>query len=63
MTITMLGILAMYALVPMRTRKDASILTSGIASIYCLYLQWSAMSADPDSSRNSLRGKGGNDTM
>lgn len=38
--------MAMHGLVLLRTRKDASILTSGLASLYCLYLQWSALSSD-----------------
>lgn len=43
----------MYGLVLTRSRKDASILTSAIASFYCLYLQWSALSSDTDKSCNS----------
>lgn len=61
MTITMLGIIVMYGLVFLRTRADASILTSGIAALYCLYLQWSALSSDPNTECNHLRGSGGND--
>ena len=38
MTVTMVAVILMYGLVLLRTRKDSSILTSGIASLYCLYL-------------------------
>ena len=46
MTVTTLGVVAMYGLVFLRSRKDASVLTSAIASLYCLYLQWTALSSD-----------------
>lgn len=52
MTITAIGIAAMYGLVLIRTRKDASVLTSGIAAVYILYLQWSALSANPNGNQN-----------
>jgi hypothetical protein len=54
MTVTVVGIFLMYALVFIRSRSDASILTSAIASSYCLYLQWSSLSSDSDSGCNSL---------
>jgi hypothetical protein len=38
MTVTLFIILFMYIIIIFRTREDASILTSGIASSYCLYL-------------------------
>lgn len=38
MTITAVGVAAMYGLVLLRARKDASVLTSGIAATYVLYL-------------------------
>jgi hypothetical protein len=38
MTVTLIGIILMYGLVLVRTRADASVLTSSIASCYCLYL-------------------------
>lgn len=38
MTVTAVVIVAMYGLVFLRTRDDASILTSSIASLYVLYL-------------------------
>ena len=46
MSVTVIGVVAMHALVLLRSRKDASILTSAIASLYCLYLQWTALSSD-----------------
>ena len=42
----------MYALVLLRTRKDASIFTSSLVLTYVLYLQWSALSSNPDGNCN-----------
>lgn len=61
MTISLVGVVVMYGLVLLRTRPDASVLTSGIAGLYCLYLQWSALSADPNPECNHMRGNGSND--
>lgn len=41
-----------YVAVFLRTRKDASIFTSSLVSSYWLYLQWSAMSSNPDTTCN-----------
>jgi hypothetical protein len=38
MTVTVVGCVLMYGLVLLRSRQDASILTSSIAATYCLYL-------------------------
>lgn len=46
MSITLVGVILMYILVLTRSRSDASVLTSSIAALYCLYLQWSALSSD-----------------
>lgn len=46
MSFTLIGIILMYGLIFISSRKDASILTSSIASLYCLYLQWTALSSD-----------------
>lgn len=51
--ITVIGIIIMHGLVLLRSREDASVLTSAIASLYCLYLQWSALSSDSDASCNA----------
>lgn len=48
MTFTLLGVVAMYGLVLLRSREDASILTSSVAACYCLYLQWAALSSDTE---------------
>lgn len=48
MTFTLLFIILMHVIVLFRTREDASILTSSIASFYVLYLQWSALSSKSD---------------
>lgn len=42
----------MHGLVLLRSREDASVLTSAIASLYCLYLQWSALSSDSNADCN-----------
>eukprot|EP00356_Strombidium_inclinatum_P005290 CAMPEP_0170482806 /NCGR_PEP_ID=MMETSP0208-20121228/2658_1 /TAXON_ID=197538 /ORGANISM="Strombidium inclinatum, Strain S3" /LENGTH=244 /DNA_ID=CAMNT_0010755677 /DNA_START=594 /DNA_END=1328 /DNA_ORIENTATION=- len=56
MTLTLAAVLAMHGLVLLRSRPDASILTSSIASLYCLYLQWSALSSDMEGNCNSKLG-------
>ena len=48
MSITCLLAVLMYGIVFLRTRADASILTSSIILSYFLYLQWSAMSQHSD---------------
>ena len=53
MTITIIGSVLMYALVLVRAREDASLLTSSIAVSYVLYLQWSALSSDDNPACNS----------
>ena len=49
----------MYGLVLLRSREDASVLTSGIASLYCLYLQWTALSSGNDLTCNPSLGNRG----
>lgn len=65
--ISILGVLVMYLMVALKNRinvrKDTSIITSGIASLYCMYLQWSALSADIDGTCNHVKGKATNDTL
>ena len=58
---TILGI-CMYGVVLIRTRKDASMLTSSIVFSYQLFLQWSAMSSSPDDSCNPYTHSAGNTT-
>lgn len=48
MIITCIVGAAMYALVIVRTRSDASVFTSSLVLTYCLYLQWSAFSSGPN---------------
>lgn len=47
-TITCVAGVAMYALVLLRTRKDASVFTSSLVLTYILYLQWSGLSSSPN---------------
>ena len=48
----------MYVLQFAGVRQDASIFTTGLAALYILYLQWTALSADPDITCNPKRGTG-----
>jgi len=41
-----------YGVVLLRLRADASIFTSSLVVSYCLYLQWSALSSDPEAKCN-----------
>ena len=63
MILTCLLGLVMYGIVLVRTRKDASVLTSAFVFSYCLYLQWSAMSSKNDAECNPYIHSGGNTTM
>lgn len=56
--ITLIAIIAMFVIQFVRAREDASILTNGLAGLYCLYLQWSALSSDPDEDCNPNMGSG-----
>ena len=58
---TILGV-CMYGVVLIRTRKDASMLTSSIVFSYQLFLQWSAMSSSPDAQCNPYINSAGNTT-
>jgi len=60
MTVTMAGVIAMHGLVLLRSRPDASVLTSSLASVYCLYLQWSAISSNQDPACNEHLGQKSN---
>ena len=48
MSFTLVAGIIMNGLVLLRTRDDASLLTSSIVLTYCLYLQWSALRSDTD---------------
>lgn len=50
---------AMYGLVLIRTREDASIFTSSVVLTYNLYLQWSAFTSNPDFSCNPYTSNAG----
>lgn len=43
-----------------RAREDASILTTGLAGLYFIYLQWAALSSYPDEDCNVNFGKSSN---
>jgi len=59
---TILGV-AMYGIVLLRTRNDASLLTSALVLTYNLYLQWSALSSKDDETCNPYLSSGGNTTV
>ena len=63
MIITVLLGCVMYGIVILRTRKDASVLTSALVLSYCLYLQWSALSSKDDEHCNPYMNSGANTTM
>lgn len=63
MSFTALAGVAMYVLVLMRTRSDASIFTSSLVLTYNLYLQWSALSSNPDQVCNPYTSSAGNTTF
>lgn len=50
---TLVGVVLMHVIVLLGSREDASILTSAMASLYCLYLQWSALSSDSNAECNT----------
>ena len=60
MSVTLIGIILMYVIVLLRTREDASVLTSSIAACYCLYLQWAALSSDDNQDCNTNYDNTGN---
>ena len=52
MAITAAFAVVSLVLVCLRTREDASVLTSLMVTTYCLYMQWSAMSSQEEGSCN-----------
>lgn len=60
MSVTTIAVVVIHALVFLKPREDASILTSSIASVYMLYLQWSALSSEIDPVCNPNQKSGGN---
>jgi len=51
-------IVLMYVLQFCGAREDASIFTTGLAALYAQYLQWTALSAEPDKECNPNTGAG-----
>jgi hypothetical protein len=52
MIVTLVAAVMSYGVIFLRTREDASILTSSIVVAYMLYLQWSALSSRPNDQCN-----------
>ena len=63
MSFTVVAGVAMYGLVLLRTRQDASIFTSSLVLTYNLYLQWSALSSNPNTHCNPFTTSAGNTTF
>lgn len=61
-TITLFFGLSFYILVLLRTREDASVLTSSIVVAYLLYLQWSALASNPNEECNPFTDSASNTT-
>lgn len=51
---TLVSGIAMYGLVLVRSRSDASMFTSSLVLTYCLFLQWSAFTSDIKTECNPL---------
>lgn len=60
--ITAVAYVIMHAVVFMNFRADASVLTSALVSLYAIFLQWSALSANEDAVCNPYLGSHGNAT-
>lgn len=62
-TTTLVAGIGFYIIVLFRTREDASILTSAVVVTYLLYLQWSALASNPNTSCNPFDRSATNTTM
>ena len=60
LVITSIASLVMQIITCFGLRKDASDLTSTIVILYCLFLQWSALSSNPDTECNPNEDSSGN---
>lgn len=60
LVITTVASLVMQFITCFGLRKDASELTSAIVILYCLFLQWSALSSNPDAECNPNDNSAGN---
>ena len=58
--VTTVASIAMQTVVCFRLREDASVFTSSIVILYCLFLQWSALSSNPDPVCNPYENSAGN---
>ena len=52
MILTTIAVVAMYGLVLLKIRKNASMFQSSLVAAYCLYLQWSALSSNQSATCN-----------
>jgi hypothetical protein len=63
LSITAFACLIMQGIVCLGLRQDASIFTSSLVTLYCLFLQWSALSSHPDETCNPHAASSGNATL
>ena len=60
--ITAVSAVIMQGVVCLGLRNDASVFTSALVTLYCLFLQWSALSSHPDAECNPYENSQGNAT-
>lgn len=60
--ITAVASVIMQGVVCLGLRNDASVFTSALVTLYCLFLQWSALSSNPDAECNPYEDSTGNAT-
>ena len=51
-SVTIIAGIVFFVIVLLRTREDASILTSSVVLLYITYLQWSALASNPNETCN-----------
>jgi hypothetical protein len=54
-SVTIIAGVIFFVIVLLRTREDASILTSAIVLLYVTYLQWSALASNPNETCNPFQ--------
>lgn len=62
-TITLIMAVIFFVLVILKTREDASILTTAIVFLYCLFLSWAAMASRPTTECNPFLDSSSNFTF
>jgi hypothetical protein len=60
---TLVAAVGFYVIVIFKTRPDSSLLTSSIVVLYLVYLQWSALASNPNTTCNPFNSSAVNTTM